>query len=98
MLSIRVVTSTNEPFRYGDTSFERRNDGRADCGLLLFSPGGRGDKLSKKQKTKCEPFITRKKSIQANEITSIIAVMQRLWQIATPTVTVPLEGADSTST
>jgi hypothetical protein len=56
------------------------------------------DVVTSLQKTKCEPFITRKKSIQANEITSVIAVMQRLWQIATPTVTVPLEGADSTST
>jgi hypothetical protein len=36
ILSTRVVTSTNEPFRYGDTPFERRNDGRADYGLLLL--------------------------------------------------------------
>jgi hypothetical protein len=44
-----VVKFTNEPFRHGDTSFERRNNGRADYGLLLLNPGGRGDKLSKKK-------------------------------------------------
>jgi hypothetical protein len=52
---MRVVTSTNEPFRYGDTSFERRNGGRADYGLLPFSPGGRGDKLSKNKRQRANP-------------------------------------------
>jgi hypothetical protein len=40
-------------------------------------------------KGKVRTLLNWKNNVQGNEITSIIAVMQRLWQVATPTVTVP---------
>jgi hypothetical protein len=56
ILSIRVVRSIDERFRYGNTPFECRKDGRTDYGLLLSSSADVVISVGK-QKTKCEPFL-----------------------------------------